>query len=142
MTGRRCDEPANEYFCPALDYLTYEAETARINDPRSLKFLREVNPDRRKTWTGDGFVRAFEGSSIEFDVSNIFKTGNYEILIRYEHLHSIKRWENVRITLHRTDGPPETSGECADYYQGDDYKSTVFSESKFPFICLNQSNFI
>jgi len=47
--------------------------------------IREPYRDgREQTWTGVGFMRAFEGSEIEFDVDDV-KTGmNYDIIIRYE----------------------------------------------------------
>jgi hypothetical protein len=32
MTGRKCDTPIDDHFCPSLTYLTYDAEDAqRIN---------------------------------------------------------------------------------------------------------------
>jgi len=47
--------------------------------------IREPYRDgRESSWTGVGFMRAFEGSEIEFDVNDV-KTGmTYDIVIRYE----------------------------------------------------------
>ena len=32
MSGRRCDKPEAGFYCPALTYLTYEAEYAKKLD--------------------------------------------------------------------------------------------------------------
>ena len=88
-----------------------------------------MSSDRKKTWTGAGFVRVFEGASLEFTIDNIFKSGHYELVIRYEHMQA-DAWEDVRITLNRMDGYPDLSGVCADYDQSDDYRVTPLPGSK------------
>ena len=88
-----------------------------------------MSADRKKTWTGSGFVRVFEGASLEFTVDNIFKSGHYELVIRYEHMQT-EAWEDLRISITRLDGFPDTTGICADYDQSDDYKVTQLPGSK------------
>ncbi len=90
---------------------------------RSQDYTRSVSADRKKTWTGSGFVRVFEGASLEFIIDNIFKSGHYELVIRYEHMQT-ESWEDVRISIIRADGYPDMAGICADYDPSDDYKVT------------------
>lgn len=52
--------------------------------------------------TGSGFVRATEGTKIEFTIDDVPKTGQYDIIVRY--VPQIKGdWEDVRITVIRPD---------------------------------------
>ena len=46
--------------------------------------VREVVPGRPITWTGPGFMRIAEGSSIEFVIDEIPVSMDYDIIIRYE----------------------------------------------------------
>lgn len=39
-------------------------------------------------WTGPGFMRVHEGGGIEFTVSNLPMSGNYDLILRYEPLVS------------------------------------------------------
>ena len=47
--------------------------------------VREPYRDGRRTsWTGPGFMRVFQNSFVEFDVDNIERTLDYDLVIRYE----------------------------------------------------------
>lgn len=46
--------------------------------------VREPYVDRDSTWTGLGFMRVFEGSHLEFDITDIPQTLEYDIVVRYE----------------------------------------------------------
>ena len=84
MTGRNCGTPEQGYFAPVLDHLIYEAELAKIS-PNTQVIVREPLRDgRESTWTGTGFVRAFDDSSLEFTVDNIVTSMDYDLIIRYE----------------------------------------------------------
>jgi len=49
-----------------------------------VEVVREVTPGRPQTWTGRGFMRVYEGSSLEFIVDDIPFSMDYDIVIRYE----------------------------------------------------------
>ncbi len=144
MIGRTCDKPRDGFFCPAMDHFLYEAEMARkFDDPRSQDYIRSVNSDSRKSWTGAGFVKLFEGASLEFNVDNIFKAGNYELVIRYEHTQSNDAWEDLRINIIRQEPPSDY--ECTDYDPQEDYKQISLPKSKYFYTTLfnlNHLNFI
>jgi hypothetical protein len=62
------------------------------------------------SWTGIGFMKAFERSYIEFTIDNI-KTGmDYDVAIRYEPTLP-SNWEEVEVTLERP-GPVDPNGAC------------------------------
>lgn len=143
MVGRTCEKPDSGFFCPTLDHLIYEAEEAKKSDERSQDYTRPVSSDRKQTWTSLGFVRVFEGGSLKFNVDNIFKTGHYELVIRYENMQP-EAWEEVRIALTRIDGYPDSSGFCADYEPSDDYKvsslpSNAYDHLIVPPFCLESN---
>lgn len=85
MTGTRCDRPMDEYYCPSLTHLIYEAENA-LNEPNSL--LRPFVSDYTKVyWTGNGLVRIHDQINLKFEIENIPYNGFYELAIRYQHVN-------------------------------------------------------
>jgi hypothetical protein len=79
--------------------------------------------DRRPAWTGAGYVRVFEGSALQFAVDNVFVSGNYELVVRYENAQP-EAWEDLRISIIRDDGPANIAGVCGGLTDQDDEKST------------------
>ncbi|XP_035224803.1 laminin subunit beta-1-like isoform X2 [Stegodyphus dumicola] len=110
INGTRCDTPADYHFAANLDYLVYEAELAK-GTPDCQVLVREPYSEREATWTGLGFMRAFEGSHLEFDITDIPKSLEYDIVIRYEPQLPAK-WEKARIIIERP-GPVDPNGPCA-----------------------------
>jgi len=45
---------------------------------------REPPTDHPASWTGTGFARVLEGSWIEFHMSNVPFSTEYDVIIRYE----------------------------------------------------------
>ena len=57
-------------------------------------------------------MQVFEGSDLTFLIPNIFRTLQYDLVIRYEHDPNFpNQWEKVQYDVITLDGPP--SGECA-----------------------------
>lgn len=67
--------------------------------------------DRDPSWTGPGFVRAVEDSSIEFTLQPVSQSMEYDLVIRYEP-QLPGQWEDVRVVLERPD-PVDPDGPCA-----------------------------
>uniref|UniRef100_A0A671WND1 Laminin subunit beta-2 n=1 Tax=Sparus aurata TaxID=8175 RepID=A0A671WND1_SPAAU len=109
MTGRQCTQVESGYFFIALDHFLYEAELAKMGQVR-----------RPATWTGIGFARVPEGGTLEFRITNIPYSMEYDLLIRYETQVCMPRdWEEVRITVIRP-GPIPTSSPCGNTIPDDD----------------------
>ncbi|XP_021960938.1 laminin subunit beta-1 isoform X2 [Folsomia candida] len=96
VAGRNCSQPEQGYFAGHLDFKVYEAETART--PNSPIVIREPYRDGRdSTWSGPGFVRANEDSFIEFDVTDLTTTMEYDLVIRYEPQQP--GWQDVNVLV-------------------------------------------
>ncbi|XP_054721557.1 laminin subunit beta-1-like [Uloborus diversus] len=117
--GRRCDFPESGYFSGNLDYMVYEAELAK-GTPDCQVLVREPFGDRDSTWTGLGFMRVFEGSHLEFDITDIPQSLEYDIVVRYEP-QLPGQWEEARIVIERP-GPVDPNGPCANTIPQDDIK--------------------
>uniref|UniRef100_A0A7N6BLQ8 Laminin, beta 2 (laminin S) n=1 Tax=Anabas testudineus TaxID=64144 RepID=A0A7N6BLQ8_ANATE len=113
MTGRQCTQVESGYFFMALDHYLYEAEWAKMGQVSQLH-----QPGRPATWTGTGFAWVPEGGTLEFLISNIPYSVEYDLLIRYESQMS-RDWEEVRITVIRP-GPIPTSSPCGNTIPDDD----------------------
>ena len=46
--------------------------------------VRAPHPGRPTTWTGEGFMEVHEGDKIDFEISNLGQSMEYEIVVRYE----------------------------------------------------------
>lgn len=113
VTGRRCDKPIQNFFVAALDFIVIEGESSLCDsqmDDNAIQsqlchvVIRENFPDGRKeTWTGPGFMKLPEGSSIVFIVNNLRRSMNYNVLIRYEP-QSPLNWEEATILVKRPYG--------------------------------------
>ena len=112
VDGRRCDQPASAHFSPYIDYIKYEGELSRGSTDTQLS-PRQPYPNSERSWTGVGFIRVYDRSSLEFDVTDIPSTGNYDVQIRYEPQTREARPQNCRVVLERLTGPPESNGVCS-----------------------------
>uniref|UniRef100_A0A665X2H1 Laminin subunit beta-2-like n=1 Tax=Echeneis naucrates TaxID=173247 RepID=A0A665X2H1_ECHNA len=117
MTGRQCTQVESGYFFMALDHLLYEAEWAKMGQGCVLE-TREHQLGRPASWTGIGFARVPEGGSLDFFISDIPYSMEYDLLIRYE-AQMPRDWEEVRITVVRP-GPIPTSSPCGNTIPNDD----------------------
>ncbi|XP_061636801.1 laminin subunit beta-2 isoform X1 [Phyllopteryx taeniolatus] len=117
MTGRQCTQVESGYFFMALDHFLYEAELAKMGQGCTLE-TREHHLGRPATWTGIGFARVPEGATLEFIITNVPYSMEYDLLIRYES-QMPRDWEEVRITVIRP-GPIPTSSPCGNTIPDDD----------------------
>ncbi|KAJ8950386.1 hypothetical protein NQ314_007925 [Rhamnusium bicolor] len=139
MTGRNCDIPKQQYFTASLDFLLYEAEASKSS---GQVVIREPYRDGREdTWTGTGFVKAFEGGFLEFIVGEIKTSMDYDIVIRYEPLLT-ESWEDVLVTVRRPDYDQlDPNGPCTQINPEDDIKHASLpansrSVTVYPPACL------
>ncbi|XP_028979855.2 laminin subunit beta-2 isoform X1 [Esox lucius] len=117
MTGRQCTQVESGSFFMFLDYYTYEAELAVLGQGCSVE-QREHQSGRPSTWTGTGFAKVPEGSSLEFFITNVPYSMEYDLLIRYE-TQMPRDWQEVRVTIVRP-GPIPTSSPCGNTIPADD----------------------
>ena len=166
--GRTCNQPEQSFFTGYLDLLTYEGELARGSDVRKyypkvinannkskcilsiyvLNFnfqnsqvvIREPYRDgRNNTWTGTGFMKGLEGSTLNFTVGDIYRSMWYDIIVRYEPVHP-GNWEDVQIVIERNE-PVDPNGPCADWKPDNDRLWTQLpansrSAVAIPSVCL------
>uniref|UniRef100_A0A673CGK1 Laminin subunit beta-2-like n=2 Tax=Sphaeramia orbicularis TaxID=375764 RepID=A0A673CGK1_9TELE len=124
MTSRQCTQVESGYFFMALDHLLYEAELAKMGQGRPA------------SWTGLGFARVPEGGTLEFLITNIPYSMEYDLLIRYES-QMPRDWEEVRITVVRP-GPIPTSSPCGNTIPDDDRLTIAFpAGARYLSVCLS-----
>ena len=126
VTGRRCDTPEPSHFAPFLDFLVYEAEGSK-SSPEAQITPREPHGDRAATWTDIGFMRVFPGTRLEFDVTNIPESLDYDIVVRYEPQIAGK-WDEVKIVVERI-GPVDPRGPCNRTLMQDDIKTVTMGST-------------
>nr|XP_033782232.1 laminin subunit beta-2 isoform X2 [Geotrypetes seraphini] len=117
MVGRQCSQVKSGYYRISLDHYIYEAESALLQQGCSV-VEREYPVGRPATWTGPGFVRVHEGGILEFKISNVPFSMEYDLLIRYEP-QLAEKWEEVRASVIRP-GPVPTSSPCGNTIPADD----------------------
>ncbi|XP_034940171.1 laminin subunit beta-1 isoform X2 [Chelonus insularis] len=119
VSGRTCDQPEQSYYTGSLDFLVYEGELAKASDNCQVVIREPYRDGRNNTWTGTGFMKALEGSTMNFTINDIRKSMWYDIIVRYEPVHP-GVWEHVEIFIER-DGPVDPDGPCADWRIDDDH---------------------
>ncbi|XP_068108743.1 laminin subunit beta-2 isoform X2 [Hyperolius riggenbachi] len=117
MAGRQCNLVKSSYYHINLDHYTYEAESALLRQGCSV-LERERPVGRPATWTGPGFALAPEGGIIEFQISNIPFSMEYDALVRYEPKLP-ENWQQVKVTVIRP-GPIPSSSPCGNTIPADD----------------------
>ena len=95
-SGKRCDRIEDNYFCPSLDQILYEAEYAeQLND--NVRIDERLSTVNSHDWTGPGFIRAFEGGSLRFRIDFTHKSGVFDVIVRYESFYH--SWKNVFVRI-------------------------------------------
>ncbi|KAI3416331.1 hypothetical protein GPALN_005866 [Globodera pallida] len=120
--GRRCNTTASGHYCPALDEFTFEAEyTILVPNNAAESVARESSPDRPRSWTGEGFVRVRENTNLTFVVEGLTKTGQFNLIVRYElEPDDPVGWEDLKLTVVRP-GDPSPDSICANAMPSDDF---------------------
>ncbi|NWU80445.1 LAMB2 protein, partial [Onychorhynchus coronatus] len=116
VMGRQCEQVEPGFYHINLDHYTYEAEDARLHQGSVVE--REPPMDRPASWTGTGFARMLEGGWLEFHVSDMPFSTEYDVIIRYEPQHP-EAWQEVRLRVLRP-SPVSASSPCGNTIPADD----------------------
>ncbi|NXM69164.1 LAMB2 protein, partial [Serilophus lunatus] len=116
VMGRQCKQVEPGFYRINLDHYTYEAEDARLHQGSVVE--REPPTDRPASWTGTGFARMLEGGWVEFHVSDVPFSTEYDVIIRFEPQHP-EAWQEVRLRVLRP-SPVSASSPCGNTIPADD----------------------
>ncbi|NXH40266.1 LAMB1 protein, partial [Dicaeum eximium] len=116
VIGRQCEQVETGFYRINLDHYTYEAEDARLHQGSVVE--REPPPDRPASWTGTGFAHMLEGGWVEFHVSDVPFSTEYDVVIRYEPQHP-EAWQEVGLKVLRP-SPVSASSPCGNTIPADD----------------------
>ncbi|NWZ79320.1 LAMB2 protein, partial [Poecile atricapillus] len=116
VIGRQCEQVETGFYRINLDHYTYEAEDARLHQGSVVE--REPPPDHPASWTGTGFARMLEGGWVEFHVSDVPFSTEYDVVIRYEPQHP-EAWQEVGLKVLRP-SPISASSPCGNTIPADD----------------------
>ncbi|GLV46313.1 LanB1 [Carabus blaptoides fortunei] len=134
VQGRTCNQPKQHFFTGSLDFFVYEAESA-TGSPTCQVVIREPYRDgRENTWTGIGFMRAFENSHMEFTIDDIKVPMEYDIVLRYEP-QLPEQWDEVIVSIER----PATFnpyGVCGNYSPQNDVRTVTLPQGTRNIIAL------
>ncbi|XP_035719159.1 laminin subunit beta-1-like isoform X1 [Vespa mandarinia] len=111
IIGRTCNQPEQGYYTGSLDFLIYEGELSRATDNCQVVIREPYRDGRNSTWTGTGFMKALQDSTLNFTIDDIRRSMWYDIIVRYEPIQS-GTWEDVQIIIER-DEPVDLNGPCA-----------------------------
>ncbi|XP_012282234.1 laminin subunit beta-1 isoform X2 [Orussus abietinus] len=141
VAGRTCNQPDQSYYTGSLDFLVYEGELSRATDNCQVVIREPFRDGRNNTWTGIGFMKALEGSTLNFTVDDIRRSMWYDIVVRYEPVHP-GAWEDVQIIIER-DGRVDREGPCVDWRPDDDrlrvqLLANSHSAVAIPSVCLEE----
>ncbi|CAB0007669.1 unnamed protein product [Nesidiocoris tenuis] len=99
--GRRCDTPDQGYYVKSLD-LVYEAEDAKCTGVCMVD-VHEFPKNRTPTWTGRGYMRVYDTSTLEFEIDDLPKSMNYQMIVRYDKNANVIRLDrevsSVKVTV-------------------------------------------
>ncbi|XP_053208622.1 laminin subunit beta-1-like [Panonychus citri] len=123
VTGQRCDTIESGFFVPSLDAIIYEAEKADHSN-NVIPMTMPVVPSEQKIWTGDGFVRAYEKSFINFTI-NVPYPARYDIIIRYQPSEFIWSEGTILVEPLAREGHPNPGNRCG--------KKFVYGKQTFQF---------
>lgn len=141
IQGQRCDEVRPGFFFACLDHYKSEAEYGR-GENNARVYIREKTPGSPNYWTGSGYMRVFEGDSIEFTVSGLPFSTFYDIVVRYD-LRMPEDFEDVSVSVIRL-AAIDPDSVCADINPRDDLKQTsLLAGSRYQIVnppsCLEAS---
>ena len=96
-TGLKCEKIEQNFFCPHIDTLKYEAEYSEAISSFIKIDERLDSFSNVEHWTGLGYMRIYNGGGLKFRLKFEYKSGAYDILLRYESL--FYNWKDVRVTI-------------------------------------------
>uniref|UniRef100_A0A0N5BNI8 Laminin subunit beta-1 n=1 Tax=Strongyloides papillosus TaxID=174720 RepID=A0A0N5BNI8_STREA len=144
--GRRCEVPEDSFYCPNIDYYTFEAEKGtRTGKESTIEYGGEIPKSSYQKWSGMGYLRVKEGSEINFDIGRVHKTLLYNIIVRYDSETNMIGWENVEVILSRPNiiNSTNINSPCKNYNMDNDFMITrlrgrqIYEEIN-PTICLEE----
>uniref|UniRef100_A0A0K0EAE9 Laminin subunit beta-1 n=1 Tax=Strongyloides stercoralis TaxID=6248 RepID=A0A0K0EAE9_STRER len=142
FTGRRCNITESSFFCAPIDFYTYEAENAQsIGVPSENEPRLPSKHETHQEWTGTGYTRVREGTTLDFTVDGIQKSMDYNVVIRYESEHDNIGWENVQVFINRPSKPDPYSPCANSNIENDMLLARLHPNGKYvelrPSVCLD-----
>lgn len=84
---------------------------------------------RGNVWTGTGYMRAFEGSQLEFEINDIKTPMKYDLAVRYSP-QLPNGWGDVRVHVDGLE-PSDPNGPCANTFSNyETYQLSLPVESR------------
>ncbi|XP_039249987.2 laminin subunit beta-1-like [Styela clava] len=117
ITARQCSIAEAGFFVPFLDHYTFEAEDVYGNE-NTFRYNQKYAPPM--IWTGYGFKMVRANGIIEFIVSGLPASMDYDFVLRYVPYNDVTV-DNVKVTIIRPNaGNIPVGSPCDNTKPGDD----------------------
>ena len=95
ISGKKCEHINDRFYCPRIDFLTYEAEEFESLNENS-HVIEQYDHDTFN-WTGTGLMRVYNQARIKKKLTYELNSGLFDVVLRYDSWNF--DWKSVQVKI-------------------------------------------